>query len=161
MSKIILPDNLSSSSSSFASSPYFRPNTNTSKSQNKPTSDSSIIYELCTRVSALEKENNLFKNHISKEGNFYKSTARLSSITMVLLLILPVIQLLIMAILVYFLRDDNAFINILKGGFAVIGIATIFEMLYIPKKINELEKQIEKLERKTSQPVAEITTYQE
>lgn len=161
MSKIILPDNLSSSSSSPVSSPYFRSNTNTSKSQNNPTPDSSSIYELCTRVSALEKENNSFKKHIAKEGNFYKSIARLSSITMVLLLILPVIQLLIMAILVYFLRDDNAFINLLKGGFAVIGIATIFEMLYIPKKINELEKQIEKLEKEVGKPVAEITTYQE
>ena len=161
MPKIILPDNLSSSSSSSISSPYFHSNTNTSKSQNNPTPDSSIIYELCTRVSALEKENNSFKKHITKEGNFYKSIAKLSSITMVFMLILPVIQLLIMAILVYFLRDDSAFINILKGGFAVIGIATIFEMLFIPKKINELEKQIEKLEKEVRKPVAEIITYQE
>ena len=59
------------------------------------------------------------------------------------------------------MRDDSTFINYLKGGFAIIGIATIFEMLYIPKKINDLEKKVEKLEEKRNQPIAEIMTYQE
>lgn len=34
-------------------------------------------------------------------------------------------------------------------------------MLYIPKKINDLEKKVEKLEEKRNQPIAEIMTYQE
>lgn len=161
MSKFILPDNPSSNSSSSASSPYFCSNTNTSQSPNNPTSDSAIIYELCNKVSFLEKETKSIKRHISKEVNFYKSIVRLSNTAMVFLFVLPVMQLLIIAILVYFLRDDNTFVNYLKGGFAIIGIATIFEMLYIPKKINDLEKKVEKLEEKSNQPLAEIMTYQE
>lgn len=161
MSKLILPDSFSSNSSSSASSQYFRPNNNTSQSPQNPTTDSTIIYDLCNKVATLEKENKAFGKHISKEASFYKSITRLSNTAMVFLLALPVVQLLIMAVLVYFLRDDNTFINYLKGGFAVIGIATIFEMLYIPKKINDLEKKVEKLEEKCNQPIAEVMTYQE
>ncbi len=160
MSKLILPDNPSSNSSS-SSSPYFRSNTNTSQPPHNPASDSTIIYELCSRVSFLESENKSIKQHISKEVNFYKSISRLSNTAIVFLFALPVVQLLIISILVYFLRDDSTFINYLKGGFAIIGIATIFEMLYIPKKINDLEKKVEKLEEKRNQPIAEIMTYQE
>lgn len=160
MSKLILPDNPSSNSSS-SSSPYFRSNTNTSQPPHNPVSDSTIIYELCSRVSFLESENKSIKQHISKEVNFYKSISRLSNTAIVFLFALPVVQLLIISILVYFLRDDSTFINYLKGGFAIIGIATIFEMLYIPKKINDLEKKVEKLEEKRNQPIAEIMTYQE
>lgn len=160
MSKLILPDNPSLNSSS-SSSPYFRSNTNTSQPPHNPASDSTIIYELCSRVSSLESENKSIKQHISKEVNFYKSISRLSNTAIVFLFALPVVQLLIISILVYFLRDDSTFINYLKGGFAIIGIATIFEMLYIPKKINDLEKKVEKLEEKRNQPIAEIMTYQE
>ena len=160
MSKLILPDNPSSNSSS-SSSPYFRSNTNTSQPPHNPASDSTIIYELCSRVSFLESENKSIKQHISKEVNFYKSISRLSNTAIVFLFALPVVQLLIISILVYFLRDDSTLINYLKGGFAIIGIATIFEMLYIPKKINDLEKKVEKLEEKRNQPIAEIMTYQE
>ena len=160
MSKLILPDNPSSNSSS-SSSPYFRSNTNTSQPPHNPASDSTIIYELCSRVSFLESENKSIKQHISKEVNFYKSISRLSNTAIVFLFALPVVQLLIISILVYFLRDDSTFINYLKGGFAIIGIATIFEMLYIPKKIKDLEKKVEKLEEKRNQPIAEIMTYQE
>lgn len=160
MSKLILPDNPSSNSSS-SSSPYFRSNTNTSQPPHNPASDSTIIYELCSRVSFLESENKSIKQHISKEVNFYKSISRLSNTAIVFFFALPVVQLLIISILVYFLRDDSTFINYLKGGFAIIGIATIFEMLYIPKKINDLEKKVEKLEEKRNQPIAEIMTYQE
>ena len=155
-----MPDFHSSNSSS-SSSPYFRSNTNTSQPPHNPASDSTIIYELCSRVSFLESENKSIKQHISKEVNFYKSISRLSNTAIVFLFALPVVQLLIISILVYFLRDDSTFINYLKGGFAIIGIATIFEMLYIPKKINDLEKKVEKLEEKRNQPIAEIMTYQE
>lgn len=161
MSNLILPDNLSSNSSSSASSQYFRPNNNTSQSPQNPTTDSALIYDLCNKVAALEKDNKIFRKHISKETKFYKSITTLSNTAIVLLLALPVVQLLIIAVLVYFLKDDSSFINLLKGGFAIIGIATIFEMLYIPKKINDLEKKIEKLEEKINQPLAEIVTYQE
>lgn len=117
MSKLILPDNPSSNSSS-SSSPYFRSNTNTSQPPHNPASDSTIIYELCSRVSFLESENKSIKQHISKEVNFYKSISRLSNTAIVFLFALPVVQLLIISILVYFLRDDSTFINYLKGGFA-------------------------------------------
>jgi len=161
MSKLILPDSFSSNSSSSASSQYFRSNNNTSQSPQNPTTDSAIVYDLCNKVATLEKENKAFKKHIAKETSFYKSITRLSNTAIFLLLALPVAQLLIMAILVYFLREDSSFIKLLKGGFAVIGIATICEMLYIPKKINDLEKKIEKLEEKSNQPLAEVVTYQE
>ena len=161
MSKIILPDSFSSNSSSSASSQYFRPNNNTSQSPQNPTTDSAIIYDLCKKVAALEKENKTFRKHISKEASFYKSITRLSNVAIVFLLALPVVQLLIVAVLIYFLRDDSSFINLLKGGFAIIGIATIFEMLYIPKKIHDIEKKVEKLEEKSNQPLAEVMTYQE
>jgi len=161
MSKIILPDSFSSNSSSSAFSQYFRTNNNTSQSPRNPTKDSAIIYELCKKVATLEQENKIFRKHISKEASFYKSITRLSNFAIVFLLVLPVAQILIVAVLVYFLKDDSTFINLLKGGFAIIGIATIFEMLYIPKKIHDLEKAVEKLERKSNQPAAEDVTYQE
>ena len=161
MSQIIPPDSFSSNSSSSASSQYFRPNNNTSQSPQAPTTDSALIYDLCNKVATLEKDNKIFRKHISKEASFYKSITRLSNAAIVFLLALPVVQLLIVAVLVYFLSDDSSFINLLKGGFAIIGIATIFEMLYIPKKIHDLEKKVEKLEEKSNQPFAEVMTYQE
>lgn len=108
------------------------------------------IGKLEERVKDLEKKE-------EQHAEFYRESARLSKtsrISLIVLMIVPVVQLLVCAIIVYSMGLEEKLPNILKWFLGGVSLLSVVEMIMTiikgnsdKQKFDELEKEIEKLKK--------------
>lgn len=94
------------------------------------------------RISALEKR-------VVPEESYFKSGKRLNNFSLFMFILIPIVQLgLLTTLFILFVNDSN-FVEWAKWVIGLIGIAAIAEIIYVPVKINLIEKRIDNLEKKS------------
>lgn len=95
-----------------------------------------------SRISALEKR-------VVPEESYFKSGKRLNNVSLFIFILIPIIQLGLLTTLFILFANDSNFVEWAKWVIGLIGIAAIAEIIYVPIKINLVEKRIDSLEKKS------------
>lgn len=131
--------------------------TQSGSGREQPT-DILALVNYMAQLGTLQSEVNTLRAELeaekSKSAGFYKSFTKLSNITQKaiwILLIIPMLQLVACAVIVYHLGiQDNipSLLNWVLGGVSLLSVA---EMIILPIKFTTMENRMNEIERKLSE----------
>ncbi len=99
------------------------------------------LHELSRRIIVLEGQQ-------KPESEYFEKSKTVMNIALFTILLLPILTVISSIIIIYTLKPDESFLNIIIWLIGFLGVGTLVEFVYIIVKVKTFDTRIKKLEGK-------------
>jgi len=98
------------------------------------------------KINELEGDLKNIKQRLVPEEEYFKTGTKINKVSLWIFILLPILQLIVTVVFLYIVWEDSKIImGICSTILGLIGLGTIIELFYIPRKIANIEKKLSEL----------------
>lgn len=103
-------------------------------------------HDLQSKLNELEKQLSELSKKSTVINDYYKSARRINTVVIYILVLLPVLLLALWTLLFFIIKPGSIMNILLCGAISLVGLVSLFDVVYVPRKIAEIEKKLDKLD---------------